>query len=45
MNVAGTSTAAQCRHSIRRNCATTSLGRSFIPTDTISKNTAAGTIS
>jgi hypothetical protein len=31
---------AQCRHAIRRI-----LGRRLIPTDTISKNTAAGTIS
>jgi hypothetical protein len=29
---------------MRRNCAMTSLGRKLIPTDTISKNTAAGTM-
>jgi hypothetical protein len=44
MNVASTSP-AQCRHSIRRKLRNESHGRRLIPTDTISQNTAAGTIS
>jgi len=44
MNVANTRP-AQCRRAIRRNWATTFLGHRLIPTDTISKNTAAGTMS